>query len=173
MVLRPPKSKPQWAPANGAWIDYLLPGECKHLISDYLKCLKLRKGVNDEQCRKLAKGYLGCRMDRLVRHGRSIFILAVVLMVYWLCVEQKPNGSWWIQESWFRISGREAESRRAANGRYNDDGGNDFEWKFKDKCLIHRSDSGCTIYLRDTSISDLFFLGFWPSVLYIHHVMAL
>lgn len=39
-------------------------GECKHLISDYLKCLKLRKGTNDEECRKLAKGYLGCRMEK-------------------------------------------------------------------------------------------------------------
>ncbi|KAH8693258.1 putative cytochrome c oxidase assembly protein Cox19 [Talaromyces proteolyticus] len=39
-------------------------GECKHLIMDYLKCLKSQRGVNDEQCRKLAKGYLGCRMDK-------------------------------------------------------------------------------------------------------------
>ncbi|EBA27402.1 Cytochrome c oxidase assembly protein cox19 [Aspergillus fumigatus] len=39
-------------------------GECKHLISQYLKCLKLRKGVNDEECRKLAKGYLSCRMEK-------------------------------------------------------------------------------------------------------------
>ncbi|KAL1964254.1 hypothetical protein VTN77DRAFT_7074 [Rasamsonia byssochlamydoides] len=39
-------------------------GECKHLISDYLKCLKSRKGVNDEECRKLAKGYLSCRMEK-------------------------------------------------------------------------------------------------------------
>ncbi|KAL2011692.1 hypothetical protein VTN00DRAFT_4410 [Thermoascus crustaceus] len=39
-------------------------GECKHLISTYLKCLKSRKGVNDEECRKLAKGYLSCRMDK-------------------------------------------------------------------------------------------------------------
>ena len=41
-------------------------GECKHLISSYLKCLKLSRGVNDEECRKLAKGYLGCRMDKYV-----------------------------------------------------------------------------------------------------------
>ncbi|RMJ25277.1 hypothetical protein PHISP_03853 [Aspergillus sp. HF37] len=40
------------------------PGECKHIIADYLKCLKSRRGVNDEDCRKLAKSYLGCRMDR-------------------------------------------------------------------------------------------------------------
>ncbi|KAN0069975.1 cytochrome c oxidase [Elaphomyces granulatus] len=39
-------------------------GECKHLISDYLKCLKTRNGVNDEQCRKLAREYLSCRMEK-------------------------------------------------------------------------------------------------------------
>ncbi|PKY06084.1 putative cytochrome c oxidase assembly protein Cox19 [Aspergillus campestris IBT 28561] len=39
-------------------------GECKHLISSYLKCIKSSRGVNDEECRKLAKGYLGCRMDK-------------------------------------------------------------------------------------------------------------
>ncbi|KAK2737182.1 Cytochrome c oxidase assembly protein cox19 [Myotisia sp. PD_48] len=38
-------------------------GECKALISSYLKCLKTVSGVNDEQCRKLAKGYLHCRME--------------------------------------------------------------------------------------------------------------
>ncbi|GKZ42529.1 cytochrome c oxidase assembly protein cox19 [Aspergillus brasiliensis] len=37
--------------------------ECKHLITDYLKCLKSRRGVNDDECRKLAKSYLSCRMD--------------------------------------------------------------------------------------------------------------
>jgi hypothetical protein len=41
-------------------------GECKHLIQNYLKCLKLQRGVNDEECRKLAKGYLACRMDKCV-----------------------------------------------------------------------------------------------------------
>ncbi|CBF87780.1 uncharacterized protein ANIA_10178 [Aspergillus nidulans FGSC A4] len=39
-------------------------GECKHLIQSYLRCLKLQRGVNDEQCRRLAKGYLACRMDK-------------------------------------------------------------------------------------------------------------
>ncbi|KAJ5118175.1 uncharacterized protein N7515_010398 [Penicillium bovifimosum] len=38
-------------------------GECKHIISGYLKCIKLNKGTNDEACRKLAKEYLACRMD--------------------------------------------------------------------------------------------------------------
>lgn len=41
-------------------------GECKHLITDYLKCLRSRRGTNDDECRKLAKGYLGCRMDKYV-----------------------------------------------------------------------------------------------------------
>ncbi|KAJ5576498.1 hypothetical protein N7535_003424 [Penicillium sp. DV-2018c] len=39
-------------------------GECKHIISGYLKCIKLNKGTNDEACRKLAKDYLACRMDK-------------------------------------------------------------------------------------------------------------
>ncbi|KAL1958590.1 hypothetical protein VTO42DRAFT_4187 [Malbranchea cinnamomea] len=39
-------------------------GECKYLISTYLNCLKSAGGVNDEQCRKLAKGYLSCRMEK-------------------------------------------------------------------------------------------------------------
>ncbi|GAM41364.1 cytochrome c oxidase assembly protein [Talaromyces pinophilus] len=41
-------------------------GECKHLIQNYLKCLKSQGGVNNEDCRKLAKGYLSCRMDKLL-----------------------------------------------------------------------------------------------------------
>ncbi|KAJ5799327.1 uncharacterized protein N7518_001395 [Penicillium psychrosexuale] len=39
-------------------------GECKHIISGYLKCIKLNRGTNDEACRKLAKEYLSCRMDK-------------------------------------------------------------------------------------------------------------
>jgi cytochrome c oxidase assembly protein subunit 19 len=42
------------------------PGECKHIISGYLKCIKLNRGTNDEACRKLAKEYLTCRMDKYV-----------------------------------------------------------------------------------------------------------
>ncbi|EFW19151.1 Cytochrome c oxidase assembly protein cox19 [Coccidioides posadasii str. Silveira] len=38
-------------------------GECKYLIASYLHCLKSVGGVNDERCRKLAKGYLNCRME--------------------------------------------------------------------------------------------------------------
>ncbi|PGH27389.1 cytochrome c oxidase assembly protein COX19 [Polytolypa hystricis UAMH7299] len=39
-------------------------GECKYIISSYLQCLKGARGVNDEQCRRLAKSYLACRMDK-------------------------------------------------------------------------------------------------------------
>jgi hypothetical protein len=42
-------------------------GECKHIISGYLKCIKSNRGTNDEACRKLAKEYLTCRMDKYVQ----------------------------------------------------------------------------------------------------------
>ncbi|KAL1889046.1 Cytochrome c oxidase assembly protein cox19 [Ceratocystis pirilliformis] len=32
-------------------------------MTKYLGCLKNVRGVNDEACRELAKGYLTCRMD--------------------------------------------------------------------------------------------------------------
>ena len=44
----------------------VVTGECKAIIASYLQCLKSAGGVNDERCRKLAKGYLGCRMDKCV-----------------------------------------------------------------------------------------------------------
>ncbi|ORY66481.1 uncharacterized protein BCR38DRAFT_338865 [Pseudomassariella vexata] len=39
-------------------------GECKHVMTSYLNCIKKVKGMNDEACRELAKGYLTCRMDK-------------------------------------------------------------------------------------------------------------
>jgi len=30
----------------------------------YLACIKKVKGINENQCRNLAKSYLNCRMDR-------------------------------------------------------------------------------------------------------------
>ncbi|KAK2010518.1 CHCH domain-containing protein [Colletotrichum eremochloae] len=39
-------------------------GECKHVITTYLECIKKVRGVNDPECRDLAKSYLACRMDR-------------------------------------------------------------------------------------------------------------
>ncbi|KAI9735158.1 MAG: Cytochrome c oxidase assembly protein cox19 [Cirrosporium novae-zelandiae] len=39
-------------------------GECKPIMADYLRCLRRVRGINDEECRLLAKGYLKCRMER-------------------------------------------------------------------------------------------------------------
>lgn len=33
-------------------------------MTEYLACLKRARGVNDPECRLLAKAYLKCRMDR-------------------------------------------------------------------------------------------------------------
>lgn len=33
-------------------------------MATYLSCIKKVKGVNEDQCRELAKAYLSCRMDR-------------------------------------------------------------------------------------------------------------
>lgn len=41
-------------------------GECKPVMAEYLACLKRVRGMNDPECRLLAKKYLKCRMDRLV-----------------------------------------------------------------------------------------------------------
>ena len=41
-------------------------GECKPTMIEYLACLKRVRGVNDPECRLLAKAYLKCRMDRSV-----------------------------------------------------------------------------------------------------------
>lgn len=30
----------------------------------YLKCLRSKRGVNEDECRQLSKSYLKCRMDR-------------------------------------------------------------------------------------------------------------
>lgn len=48
----------------------------------YLDCMKKNKGMNDPECRNLAKSYLACRMDRCVpgvicnglmlNHGRNL-----------------------------------------------------------------------------------------------------
>lgn len=60
-------------------------GECKFLIASYLHCLKSAGGVNDESCRKLAKGYLGCRMDKCVLSELRVGILrGKQLAVFWL-----------------------------------------------------------------------------------------
>lgn len=33
-------------------------------MATYLSCIKRVKGVNEDECRELAKSYLACRMDR-------------------------------------------------------------------------------------------------------------
>lgn len=41
-------------------------GECKPIIAEYLRCLRRVKGINDAECRIMAKDYLKCRMDQYV-----------------------------------------------------------------------------------------------------------
>jgi hypothetical protein len=43
---------------------WTLAGECKHVMASYLNCMKKVKGVNEDECRNLAKSYLACRMDQ-------------------------------------------------------------------------------------------------------------
>ena len=35
-------------------------------MTKYLGCMKKVRGMNDPECRNLAKSYLGCRMDKYV-----------------------------------------------------------------------------------------------------------
>ncbi len=39
---------------------------------DYLTCVRKNKGMNDPECRTLAKNYLSCRMDKCVCMGRRL-----------------------------------------------------------------------------------------------------
>ncbi|RKF60674.1 Cytochrome c oxidase assembly protein COX19 [Erysiphe neolycopersici] len=39
-------------------------GECKEIMTQYLSCIKSKKGSNAVECRNIAKSYLGCRMDK-------------------------------------------------------------------------------------------------------------
>jgi cytochrome c oxidase assembly protein subunit 19 len=41
----------------------------------YLGCIKKVKGVNEDECRMLAKSYLTCRMDRCVIQGRRTLVV--------------------------------------------------------------------------------------------------
>lgn len=48
-------------PAKGSFpLDHF--GECKDIMSDYMKCLK-KKNSDASSCQHLAKDYLKCRMD--------------------------------------------------------------------------------------------------------------
>ena len=42
---------------------FLIIGECKDVMSQYMECLKKNKS-DHTSCRELAKGYLQCRMDK-------------------------------------------------------------------------------------------------------------
>ncbi|KAK4180419.1 hypothetical protein QBC36DRAFT_177709 [Triangularia setosa] len=56
-----PTTKPT-PPQRGSFpLDH--DGECKDVMMSYLSCIKKVKGVNQDECRQLAKSYLGCRMD--------------------------------------------------------------------------------------------------------------
>ncbi|KAF2495831.1 hypothetical protein BU16DRAFT_357865 [Lophium mytilinum] len=39
-------------------------GECKAMMTSYLRCLRSHRGMNDPECRGLSKSYLQCRMER-------------------------------------------------------------------------------------------------------------
>ncbi|KAK3906834.1 putative succinyl-CoA ligase subunit alpha, mitochondrial [Staphylotrichum tortipilum] len=57
-----PSTKPV-PPQRGSFpLDH--DGECKDVMMTYLSCIKKVKGVNEDECRMLAKSYLTCRMDR-------------------------------------------------------------------------------------------------------------
>lgn len=64
-------------------IRFDLAGECKYIISSYLRCLKKGGGVNDETCRKLAKSYLTCRMDKYVLSPTSLLAVGWDMYLIW------------------------------------------------------------------------------------------
>jgi len=39
-------------------------GECKDVMTLYLRCLRSHRGTNSPECRLHAKNYLQCRMER-------------------------------------------------------------------------------------------------------------
>ncbi|KAH8883979.1 hypothetical protein GQ53DRAFT_407892 [Thozetella sp. PMI_491] len=56
-----PSTKPT-PPQRGSFpLDH--DGECKVVMAKYLSCMKKVGGVNENECRNLAKSYLACRMD--------------------------------------------------------------------------------------------------------------
>lgn len=67
---RPPTFTTLLPPERGSFpLDHdgvcMLTGECKDLVTDYLRCLKNHKNDNG-QCRHLSKAYLECRMNKCV-----------------------------------------------------------------------------------------------------------
>ena len=43
-------------------------------MQSYLGCVKKKKGMNDPECRDIAKAYLTCRMDRCARYLFDLII---------------------------------------------------------------------------------------------------
>ncbi|KAK3192765.1 Cytochrome c oxidase assembly protein cox19 [Lecanicillium sp. MT-2017a] len=57
-----PTTKPT-PPQRGSFpLDH--DGECKQVMTEYLACMKQARGVNQNQCRELAKAYLANLMAR-------------------------------------------------------------------------------------------------------------
>lgn len=46
--------------------DARAAGECKSVMTQYLRCIRAHKGTNDDECRQISKAYLQCRMERYV-----------------------------------------------------------------------------------------------------------
>lgn len=58
------------APEKGSFpLDH--DGECKNLVSKYLKCLH-EKELDSSECRDIAKDYLVCRMDNNLMARESL-----------------------------------------------------------------------------------------------------
>jgi hypothetical protein len=68
-------------------------GECKNFMTPYLACIKKVKGVNEDQCRELAKAYLSCRMDRWVAASASLGAEHPRCRTIWL-INACPEISW-------------------------------------------------------------------------------
>ncbi|EKG19176.1 hypothetical protein MPH_03546 [Macrophomina phaseolina MS6] len=51
-------------PLNTDAMDFVETGECKSVMTQYLRCIRAHRGTNDEECRQISKQYLQCRMER-------------------------------------------------------------------------------------------------------------
>lgn len=66
-------------------------GECKDVMTRYLACMKRVKGMNDPECRNIAKSYLACRMDRLASLRGLKRPPAIHMLISWFWL-QEPDG---------------------------------------------------------------------------------
>ncbi len=60
----------------------------------YLSCIKKVKGVNEDECRMLAKSYLTCRMDRWVIHELTALPVVVPLSRKCRLTRKRTATSW-------------------------------------------------------------------------------